>query len=146
MIRKVEKEDLDAVMELYQHLNKNGQVKPDLGEIEKVWDEILTNDKYFNLFVNVYEDRVVASAILTLVPNLSRGCRPYGLVENVVTHSDFRGKGFGSEVLQYCLEYAWENDCYKVMLLTGSKRLETIGFYEKNGFQSDLKTGFVAYP
>jgi hypothetical protein len=41
---------------------------------------------------------------------------------------------------------AWEQTCYKVMLLTGSRRSATHPFYEACGFRGDEKTGFVARP
>lgn len=88
----------------------------------------------------------MATCTLTLIPNLTRNMRPYGVIENVVTDPAFRQRGFGTGTLQYALQDAWREDCYKVMLLTGSKRESTLRFYEKAGFQRGVKTGFVAYP
>ena len=39
------------------------------------------------------------------------------------------------------IERAWEADCYKVMLMTGSKKSSTLAFYEAAGFEQS-KTGF----
>ena len=89
---------------------------------------------------------LVSTCTLTMIPNLTRMGRPYGLIENVVTHPDYRKQGLGTQVLRYALNIAWEHGCYKVMLMTGSKREETLLFYEKVGFKRDIKTGFVAYP
>jgi GNAT superfamily N-acetyltransferase len=83
---------------------------------------------------------------LIVIPNLTRGARPYGLIENVVTHPEYRKQGIGSNLLRYALRLAWEKQCYKVMLLTGRKQEETLRFYESVGFQRGIKTGFVAKP
>jgi hypothetical protein len=44
------------------------------------------------------------------------------------------------------LQSAWDAGCYKVMLLTGSRRPSTHAFYRACGFSGDDKTGFVARP
>jgi GNAT superfamily N-acetyltransferase len=40
------------------------------------------------------------------VPNLTRGGSPYALIENVVTHHDFRKRGFGKQILNFALAAA----------------------------------------
>ena len=77
-----------------------------------------------------------------IIPNLTRGVRPYAFVENVVTHKDYRGHGYEGECLAYAKKIAMENNCYKMMLLTCSKRPETHHFYEKAGYNSNDKTAF----
>ena len=43
-------------------------------------------------------------------------------VENVVTHIEYRNKGYATSCLNYAKEIALSNKRYKMMLLTGSKR------------------------
>ncbi len=80
------------------------------------------------------------------MPNVTRGARPYALIENVVTHAQHRRKGFGRAVLGAALACAWDEGAYKVMLATGSQRPSTLRFYEKAGFKRDGKTFFEARP
>ena len=76
-----------------------------------------------------------------MVPNLTRGGLPYGLIENVVTGSKYLKQGHGAAVLKHAIAAAWKLDCYKVMLLTGSKDPATLKFYQGVGFEQN-KTGF----
>jgi GNAT superfamily N-acetyltransferase len=77
------------------------------------------------------------------VPNLTRGARPYAVIENVVTHPDLRRTGLGSSVLQELLSRCWEAGCYKVMLLSAAERGAAHEFYERNGFDKHAKQGFI---
>ena len=77
-----------------------------------------------------------------IIPNLTRGVRPYAFIENVVTHEDYRCRGLASECLDYAKQIAIANNCYKMMLLTGSKRPSTWNFYEKAGYNHNDKTAF----
>ena len=100
--------------------------------VETVWAEALANPriKYFGGFES---GTLVSSCTLTVIPNLTRACRPYGLIENVVTHAAHRGHGWGKAVLRHALGEAWRQHCYKVMLLTGRKDEGTLRFYEQAG-------------
>jgi GNAT superfamily N-acetyltransferase len=142
--RTIRSHELPALLELYRHLHAADAPLPPDAVLHSLWDEILGNPR-LHYFVAELAGDIVASCTLAIIPNLTRGARPYGIIENVVTHSQHRGKGIGTQMLQFALRRAWEEDCYKVMLLTGSKREETLRFYERAGFKRGDKTGFVAW-
>lgn len=145
-VRHVEKEELPALLDLHEHLHEEGDAPlPPHRQLEALWDEIVGNPM-LHYFVGELEGKLVSSCTLTVIPNLTRGARPYGLIENVVTHRDYRRRGFATRVLRHALEVAWDSDCYKVMLLTGRKDEAVFRFYEGAGFKQDVKTGFIAYP
>ena len=105
-------------------------------------DELIDEPNY-HLLVGNLDDRVVASVTLVVVRNLTHGLRPYALIENVVTHSDFRKNGYAAALMAHACELARKCDCYKVMLMTGSKKDSTLRFYESCGFSRHEKTAFV---
>ena len=80
-----------------------------------------------------------------IIPKLNRSVRPYAFVENVVTHADYRGRGYATECLNYAKAIAERENCYKMMLLTGSKKETTLKFYEKAGYNSTDKTAFIQW-
>lgn len=85
------------------------------------------------------EGALLASCALTIIPNLTRGGRPYGIIENVVTHTDFRRRGLGKSVIAAALNRCWHRDCYKVMLMAGINSYEVHAFYEALGFDKYAK-------
>lgn len=144
-IRKVKEEDLESLLNLYQHLHATDAPLPEGSALQQVWNEIV-NDPKVHCLVADLKGELVATCVLTIIPNLTRGARPYGLIENVVTHATYRRKGIATQLLHHALQVAWDKNCYKVMLLTGSKREEVHQFYEQAGFVKGDKTGFVAKP
>lgn len=76
-----------------------------------------------------------------IINNLTRGGSPYAIVENAVTHPEYRNRGIGTRLLKRAQDMAKEKGCYKVMLLSGRKN--AIPFYEKAGFERSSKTGFI---
>ena len=142
MIRDIKKNELSKLLKLYTHLHRKDAPLPEKSKLESIWKEIITNP-LIHYFVIEYENEIVSSCTLSVIPNLTRGGRPYGLIENVVTHADYRRRGFGISILQYTLKFAWKKNCYKVMLLTGSKDPAIHQLYEKVGFKKGIKTGFV---
>lgn len=145
LIRRLELGDLDGLLALYEHLHASDAPRPARSVVEGVWRELMANSayRYYGAFV---EDSLVSSCTLTIVPNLTRGCRPYGLIENVVTHPADRRMGYAKAVLTEALKYSWAANCYKVMLLTGRKDDATLRFYESVGFDPKSKQAFIAKP
>lgn len=144
-IRELRPHELEALLALYVHLHERDDPLPPHDEVEAVWSEALANPgiKYFGGFA---EGALVSSCTLTVIPNLTRACRPYGVIENVVTHAAHRGRGWGRAVLAHALGEAWRQRCYKVMLLTGRKDEATLRFYERAGFDRHGKQAFLAKP
>ena len=93
-----------------------------------------------------HEGAVGATAYLNVVPNLTHGTSPYAVIENVVVDENLRGTGLGKQLMAATLDAAWNAGCYKAMLMTGSKRPSTLGFYRSCGFSADEKSAFVAHP
>jgi GNAT superfamily N-acetyltransferase len=142
-VRRIGPSELKSLLDLYQHLHKDDKPLPDTSTAEAIWQELQSNPRYryFGVYV---ADKLICSCAITVVPNLTRGCKPYGLIENVVTHAEHRNCGYGKAVLAEALSFAWSQGCYKVMLMTGRKDEATFQFYESAGFNRHDKQAFSA--
>lgn len=90
--------DLDALLALYEHLHRADEPLPERRRVEATWQKLCDSPDHLYLGVEV-DALLVASCAVAFVPNLTRGARPYAVIENVVTHGDHRRRGLGSLVL-----------------------------------------------
>jgi GNAT superfamily N-acetyltransferase len=90
-----------------------------------------------------FDGRLVSSCNAAIIPNLTRGARPYAVIENVVTDPEYRRKGIGSGAMRRLIEICLQHHCYKVMLMSGASRAEIHGFYESLGFDKQAKQAFI---
>lgn len=141
MVREIDETELNALLELYLHLHEKSI--PEMTEhLKKTWEQIIQDENH-HIIVKILGDKIVSSCVCVIIPNLTRNIRPYAFIENVVTHADYRGKGYATACLNYAKEIAEKENCYKMMLLTGSKEEATHHFYQNAGYNSSDKTAFI---
>lgn len=135
--------DLPGLLELYTHLHSNALPTVDAALLA-LWEGMVADENH-HILLGCVGGAVVSSCVVLVVPNLTHGQRPYALVENVVTHSSWRGRGYARQVLDAAKGIALAQNCYKMMLMTGAKDAATLRFYERAGYNRQDKTGFVQW-
>lgn len=110
---------------------------------ESIWAQTLTRDG-LTVFVSDADNRIVSTCTLVTVPNLLRGGRQHGFMENVVTHPDYQGQGHGRAVIGAALDEAWRRNCHHVLLQSGRADRRVHRFYERCGFKPGLRTAYTA--
>ena len=143
MVREAVKEDLDELLNLYLFLHEKN-IPKNSDYLENTWKTII-EDVNHHIVVKEINGKIVSSCVCVIVPNLTRNIRPYALIENVVTNDEYRGKGYATECLNYAKKIAIKNNCYKMMLLTGTKSENTLAFYKSAGYNSDDKIAFIQW-
>lgn len=143
MVREVEENELNELLELYLFLHE--KFLPEMTEhLRNTWRTIMQDENH-HIIVKEIDGKIVSSCVCVIIPNLTRNIRPYAFIENVVTHGDYRGKGYATECLNYAKGIAEKTNCYKMMLLTGSKKETILNFYRNAGYNSTDKTAFTQW-
>ena len=140
VIRKAKGTDANDLKELY--FNHLTHFPPKEEQDMSLWQNLLDQfekDEKMHLLVVEEDGKVVSSVQMAIIENLTHNVRPFAVIENVVTHADYRNKGYASELLERASEIAREYRCYKVFLETGSNKESTLNFYRENGFAIDEK-------
>lgn len=143
MIREITDNDFEGLMKLYMQLHDNPMPER-TPEIMAKWNRIL-QDKDHHIIVSEEDGKIVSSCVCVIIPNLTHNQQPYAFVENVITDSKYRKKGLASACLAYAKKIAESENCYKLMLLTGSKKESTLHFYRQAGYNSEDKTAFIQW-
>jgi GNAT superfamily N-acetyltransferase len=142
MARVAQASDLDRLLRLFDVSEVSSAAQP-RDRAERIWAEMLARGGV-TVFVADAGSRLAATCMLMTAPNLLRGGRGHAFLENVVTHPDFRGQGYGRAVVQAALAQAWAEDCYHVLLQSGRADPRVHRFYESCGFEPGVRIGYVA--
>ena len=108
----------------------------------KQWEDMLVKfeqDENMHLLVVEVDGKVVSTVQMAIIESLTHNVRGFGVIENVVTHAEYRNRGYASALLHRATEIAKEHRCYKLFLETGSNKESTLRFYRGNGFELDTK-------
>lgn len=143
MIREITQQDLNGLLTLYMQLHDN-PMPENTQELQNLWQQIL-NDKNHHIIIAEEDGKIVSSCVCVIIPNLIHNQRPYAFVENVITDENYRKRGLATACLNYAKEIAQKENCYKLMLLTGSKKESTLNFYEQAGYNRNDKTAFIQW-
>ncbi len=138
--REAKGADLAGLMDLLIQLKPDDE-KMDERQARKIWEQIqsLGNITYY---LALEGDKPVSTCNITIIPNLTRGGHPFGLIENVITDTAYRKRGIGKRVLEMAIDHAKRENCYKILLLSSKDLKPAHAFYESLGFSGDTKRGF----
>ena len=148
-IRPATEDDIPRILELYEEQLAIGATETEM-QRNPSSDDYLQAFSMINalpgceLVVAEEDGEVIGTTMLMIVPNLSHKALPWAVVENVVVDSDYRRKGIGRLLMDYCAAQAKKAGCYKVQLLSNKSRNEAHQFYLSLGYKASAE-GFRLY-
>jgi len=93
----------------------------------------MESDPRLRLLVACLRDRVVGSATVAVIPNLSFHARPFTLVDSVVVDESVRKRGVGRRLMAEARRIARASGSYKLSLTSNVQRDWAHRFYENLG-------------
>lgn len=142
-IRTATMRDLGPVLRLLAVMHDE-EIEPQWGCAEEDLFQSILSDVDRRLLVAVDDGRVVGTADVKVVRNLSRDSRPWAIIENLSVDPEFRRRGWGGALVKRCINFADESGCYKVQLISNDRRSEAHSLYEDLGFTEPVR-GFRMY-
>ena len=88
-----------------------------------------------NIFVIEKDNKIIATITLIIEEKLIHNCGKVLHIEDVVVDKLHRKNGTGKKLLEFAIQYAKDNNCYKIILDCSEnvkKFYESVGFSCKN--------------
>ena len=132
-IRAATEADLQSILDLYLEIEDDSRVL----SIEKARSIFARMQSYpdYKVYVAMLGGSIVGTFALLIMDNLAHMGAPSGVLEDVVVHRDWRGKGVGKQMVQFAMDRCGERGCYKLALSSNLKRKAAHRFYDDLGFQ-----------
>ena len=118
-----------------------------LGKQREYYSEPLL-DQYYTAFAEIDADKnnylivieddkkIVGTSQLTIITHLTYQGSKRGQIEGVRIDESHRGKGIGTQMIDWAINKSRELGCNMVQLTMDKKRHDTIEFYQKIGFEA----------
>ncbi|MFB7375563.1 GNAT family N-acetyltransferase [Streptomyces sp. NPDC056222] len=98
--------------------------------------ERLAQDPNQHLVVATRGTKVVGTLQLTIIPGLSRRGSTRSIIEGVRIHTEERGSGLGTLLIEWAVEESRRQNCQLVQLTSDATRTDAHRFYERLGFEA----------
>lgn len=139
-IRKANRDDLSQIVRILAG-DKLGKFREEFAEplpenYIKAFEKIDANPSQLLLVAEDETSQVVGTMQLSFLQYLTYRGGLRAQAEAVFIREDFRGKGIGSELMKYAIEYSKQRGAHLIQLTTDKQRPDAIRFYEKLGFKA----------
>lgn len=133
--RNATESDLPEIISIMQDdiLGKNRENKDDLDNYIKAFHEIQQSPDN-NLIVILKDNQIIGTFQITITAYLALNGTKRATIESVHMTSNLRGKGYGTQMMQYAISLAKEKGAKLLQLTTNKKRIDAHRFYQKLGF------------
>ncbi len=145
LVRRAVESDLDPLLSLYSELagDRRTAAPGDRSSSGPLLAQIIA-DPARELAVALRDGRLVGTADMLIVPNLTHRGEPWAIVENVIVAAAERRGGAGRALMEHLIELARAAGCCKLQLISAKHRAEAHDFYRSMGLAA-VAEGFKIY-
>ncbi len=139
-IRRAQANDVEAIGKLYRELTTLSTPSVSAERIAAIASSALTH-----LLVCENDGEVIATALVCLCEDVMFQDQPFAVVENVIVGTQYQREGIGKYLMDYIEDFCLQQNCSKIMLMTGSVNRNARDFYTAMGYDPDAKIGLIKY-
>ncbi len=137
-IREIKEHDLDSIIKLYQEFW--GDIS-NFKKMQNLYKTLIMKPDYIILCAEI-DNKVVGTAMGVICYELYGDCRPFMVMENLVTDKNYRKRGIAKSLLTELEIRAKNKDCSQIQFITDKNRYDAVSFYTSMGFNPETHIGF----
>jgi GNAT superfamily N-acetyltransferase len=132
-IKAATEADLPSILALYVEVEDDGRILS-IEEARSIFVRMKSYPDY-TVYVATLRESIIGTFELLIMDNLAHMGSPSGILEDVVVHRDWQGKGVGKQMVRFAMDRCRERGCYKLALSSNLRREAAHRFYDGLGFQ-----------
>jgi glucosamine-phosphate N-acetyltransferase len=119
----------DQLIELYNYFEENKELNYE--NFNDILKKILQNNNH-NIFLYIDDINNILGAITLLTEQkFIHNGKCVAHIEDFVVKKEYRSQNIGKDLMNYAINYAKQNNCYKIILNTDTK---LVNYYSNYGF------------
>ena len=127
------KKDLTVFNTLYADMNNQPLMSE--SQITRVWQQIEEVPDYY-IYLTYLDNQAIGTFSLLFMPTMMHpGFHKSAILDSVTILSNYRGQGYGKQMMQKALKISADAGCYKVTLSSNIQRSRAHNFYKSLGFR-----------
>ena len=134
--------DIPELVELLNSLfEQEAEFEPNSEIQSKALSKIILDPKIGIILIAKEDDKILGLVNLLFTESTALGSK-VALLEDMVVLSSSRGRGLGSQLIDYAISEAKKANCKRITLLTDIKNTKAQSFYQKKGFVKSKMTPY----
>ena len=134
--------DIPALVELLNSLfEQEAEFEPNSETQSKALSKIILDPKIGIILIAKEDDKILGMVNLLFTESTALGSK-VALLEDMIVLSSSRGRGIGSQLIDYGISEAKKAGCKRITLLTDIENTTAQSFYQKKGFVKSKMTPY----
>ena len=135
-------EDVKELSVLLNYLfQQETEFKPNKEAQNRGLSTIISNPEMGKILIARESDKIIGMVNLLYTFSTALG-ESVAILEDMVVIPEVRNSGVGSKLLNYAIEFAKNNRCKRITLLTDEDNEKAHKFYKRNGFDRSSMIAF----
>ena len=134
--------DIPELVELLKSLfEQEAEFEPNSETQSKALSKIILDPKIGIILIAKEDDKILGMVNLLFTESTALGSK-VALLEDMIVLSSSRGRGIGSQLIDYAISEAKKAGCKRITLLTDIENTKAQSFYQKKGFVKSKMTPY----